>query len=134
MSVDEQGDATALRVSGAEPPWYLGVETRRTAAGAAVCRLTGDLDLGSSAPVRTALEAALESGASPLIVDLERVQFCDSSGLNLLLQVRLAAQAAGVSLRLAGLTDSVARVFEITGAAGVFSIHASAEEAEHGQG
>jgi anti-anti-sigma factor len=111
-------------------PGFLGVDVARTGAGAVVCRLAGDLDLGSLGPVRAALDRALASGARLLVVDLAGVDFCDSSGLNLLLQVRIDAEQAGVQVRLAALTSQVARVFELTGALEVFSAHATAEEAE----
>jgi len=101
-------------------------------SGAVVCRLTGDLDLACLARVREAFDRALASGAPVMVVDLAEVGFCDSSGLNLLLQARLDAEAAGVVLRLAAPPPAVTRVFELTGAGGVFSVHASVEEAEHG--
>ena len=110
-------------------PGFLGVDVART-GGAVVCRPVGDLDLNSMAPVRAALDGALESGVRLLVVDLAGVDFCDSSGLNLLLQVRIEAEQAGVRMRLAALNGQVSRVFELTGALEVFSVHATAEEAE----
>jgi anti-anti-sigma factor len=131
MSVEEQDEVGALRASGGRTPaWYLGVETRRTGAGAIVCRLSGDLDLGSSPPVRAALADGLAAKPARLIVDLSAVDFCDSSGLNLLLQLRLDAEAAGVPVYLAAPTSSVLRVLEVTGAAAVFSVHASVSAAD----
>ena len=111
-------------------PGFLGVDLARNGAGAVVCRPVGDLDLNSLAPVRAALDRALESGARLLVVDLAGVGFCDSSGLNLLLQARIEAEQAGVRMRLAALTGQVSRVFELTGALDVFSVHSTAEEAE----
>jgi anti-anti-sigma factor len=132
MTLEEPGaGATAQQAVDPSAPGYLGVDVSWNPAGTVVCRLAGDLDLGSLAPVRTALERALASHSPLLVVDLAGVEFCDSSGLNLLLQVRMDAEAAGVVMRLASLTPAVSRVFELTGAVGVFSIHASAEEAEH---
>ncbi|HEV2638564.1 MAG TPA: STAS domain-containing protein [Actinocrinis sp.] len=131
MTVDDPG--TGVFATGEidpSAPGFLGVDVHRTDPGTVVCRLAGDLDLGSLAPVRAALDGALESGTGLLVVDLAGVDFCDSSGLNLLLQVRIEAEAAGVRLRLAALTSQVARVFELTGALEVFSVHADAEEAQ----
>ena len=128
MTADEPRGGAAVDKSA---PGYLGVEVDRTEAGTVVCRLAGDLDLGSLAPVRVALQRALAPRAPLLVVDLAGVEFCDSSGLNLLLQARLDAEAVGVTMRLAALTAPVARVFELTGAGAVFSLYASVEEAEH---
>lgn len=98
-------------------------------ARSVVCRIFGDLDLDTVGAARAALDRALESRPPILVVDLSGVGFCDSSGLNLLLQARYEAEAAGVTMRLASPAVAVARVFELTGLAAVFSIHASAEEA-----
>lgn len=132
MSVEEQDGVAAPRTPGAHTPWYLGVEARSTQAGAAVVCLSGDLDLGSSPPVRAALADALATGPSVLVVDLAGVQFCDSSGLNLLLQIRLDAEAAGIPVRLAGPAAPVLRVLEVTGAAAVFQVYDTAADAERG--
>jgi anti-anti-sigma factor len=115
-------------------PGLLAVDVVRTGPGAVVCRLTGDLDLdlGSLAAVRAALADALDSGVKLLVVDLAGVGFCDSSGLNLLLRIRIEAEQAGVQMRLSALTSQVSRVFELTGALDVFSVHATAEAAERG--
>jgi anti-anti-sigma factor len=105
------------------------MDTRRTDEGAVVCSIAGDLDLSVLAPVRVALETAIASRPPVLVVDMANVEFCDSSGLSLLLQIRLDAQAAGVPMHLAALSAPVARVFEITGTSAVFTIYRSAEEA-----
>jgi len=109
----------------------LGVDVSRTGASAVVCRIDGDLDLGTVDAARAALDRALVSRAQVLVVDLSGVEFCDSAGLNMLLQIRLDAIAAGMTVRLASPASAVARIFELTGADTVFSIHASTEEASH---
>lgn len=128
MSVEEPGVGGA-----ADPPapGHVGVDLRWTAAGTAICRIAGDLDLGTVDATRSVLGRAVASRPPILVVDLSGVDFCDSAGLNLLLQTRLEAETAGVAMRLASLAGPVVRVFELTGADSVFSIHASAEEAEH---
>ena len=109
----------------------LGVDVSRTEASAVVCRIAGDLDLGTVDTARAMLDLALASRAQVLVVDLSAVEFCDSAGLNMLLQIRLDADAAGTTMRLASPASAVARIFELTGADSVFSIHASMEEASH---
>jgi anti-anti-sigma factor len=58
-----------------------------------------------------------------LVVDCSELEFCDSTGLNVLLGARLKAEAEGGAVHLAGMRPPVARVFEITGAEAVFRVH-----------
>ncbi|MFJ6722450.1 MULTISPECIES: STAS domain-containing protein [unclassified Streptomyces] len=119
MSTEDRGEDAAQRRA----------QSWTTDTGATVCRLVGDLDLDTLDPTRSLLEEALHRGAPALVVDLAGVTFCDSSGLNLLLQIRSAAQKAGVTTRLASAPEQVARLLDITGASAVFSIHSSIDEA-----
>lgn len=123
------GNASRRSSAGPRHPTQARGAGARETPGVAVCRLVGDLDLTVVAQARARLEEALAARPSLLVVDLADVDFCDSSGLSLLLQIRLDAQARGVMLRLAALAAPVARVFEVTGTAGVFSIYATADEA-----
>lgn len=67
--------------------------------------------------------------AAGFVLDCSRLEFCDSTGLNVLLGARLKAEADGGGVHLAGLQPVVARVFEITGAEAVFSLHDTLEAA-----
>ncbi|MER6448156.1 STAS domain-containing protein [Streptomyces venezuelae] len=96
--------------------------------GAVVLALAGELDHDTAQPLRDALDAALAPGRR-MLVDLTDLGFCDSTGLNVLLNTRLAAQQAGAVLELVGLRGPVARMFRITGADGVFPIHSDVVEA-----
>ncbi|NBM20976.1 STAS domain-containing protein [Streptomyces sp. GC420] len=96
---------------------------------AAVVAPAGELDHHTADLLREPLEKAVESGSPRLIVDCSELEFCDSTGLNVLLSVRLRAEAEGGAVHLAGMQPVVARVFEITGAEAVFSVHDTLEEA-----
>ncbi|GAA0698858.1 hypothetical protein GCM10009548_84450 [Streptomyces malaysiensis subsp. malaysiensis] len=63
------------------------------------------------------------------MVDCSKLEFCDSTGLNVLLGARLKAEAEGGGVHLAGMLPIVARVFEITGADAVFTVHESLDAA-----
>lgn len=62
-------------------------------------------------------------------MDCSHLDFCDSTGLNVLLGARLKAEAAGGGVHLAGMRPAVSRVFEITGADAVFTVHATLDDA-----
>ncbi|GAB2790376.1 STAS domain-containing protein [Streptomyces sp. NPDC054796] len=89
----------------------------------AVVTPEGELDHHTADLLREPLEQSVEEGYSRLVVDCSRLEFCDSTGLNVLLGARLKAEAAGGGVHLAGMLPVVARVFEITGAEAVFTVH-----------
>ncbi|MFJ5712676.1 STAS domain-containing protein [Streptomyces sp. NPDC093105] len=82
----------------------------------------GELDHDTVEPLRTALEK--HEDAARIVVDCAGLDFCDSTGLNLLLRARSRALEAGARLDLAGLRPPVDRMFEITGALHVFEVYA----------
>lgn len=95
----------------------------------AVVTPDGELDHHTADVLRVPLEECLDSGTSRLVVDCSLLEFCDSTGLNVLLGARLKAEAAGGAVHLTGMQPVVARVFEITGAGAVFTVHDSLAEA-----
>ncbi|SOB88760.1 anti-sigma B factor antagonist [Streptomyces sp. 1331.2] len=105
------------------------VDIWRADAEAVVCTGVGDLEIDILALAEEALTSLVGVRPPVLVVDLERVGFCDSCALNLLLGTRLSAQAVGVEFRLAAPASAVRRVLELTGAQVVFSVHASVRAA-----
>ncbi|MEU3184280.1 STAS domain-containing protein [Streptomyces sp. NPDC006923] len=101
----------------------------RTEGRSEVVTVAGELDHHTAELLREPLDDAIEQGRVRLVVDCSRLEFCDSTGLNVLLGARLKADAAGGGVHLAGMLPVVARVFEITGADAVFTVHATVEEA-----
>lgn len=89
----------------------------------------GELDHHTAELLREPLADCLEKGYVRLVVDCSRLEFCDSTGLNVLLGARLKAEAAGGGVHLAGMLPVVARVFEITGAEAVFAVHETLDAA-----
>ncbi|WP_441248119.1 STAS domain-containing protein [Kitasatospora sp. McL0602] len=94
----------------------------RTDGGTVVVSPAGELDYDSADLLRERLREAVGLAAERVVLDCRDLSFCDSTGLNLLLGARLDAAEARVTLILAGLQASVARVFEITGTDAVFDI------------
>ncbi|HZX37767.1 MAG TPA: STAS domain-containing protein [Streptomyces sp.] len=101
----------------------------RTEGHSEVVKPAGELDHHTADLLRVPLDDALEQGRARLVIDCSQLEFCDSTGLNVLLGARLKAEAAGGGVHLAGMLPVVARVFEITGAEAVFSVHDSLEDA-----
>ncbi|MCX2971167.1 MULTISPECIES: STAS domain-containing protein [Streptomyces] len=106
----------------------LSVRVRRQ-DGTVVVAPVGELDHHTADVLRSPLEEAVRDGCERLVVDCSGLEFCDSTGLNVLLSARLEAEAAGGGVHLAGMRPAVARVFEITGAGAVFTVHGTVDDA-----
>ncbi len=98
------------------------VEVREEGTSAVITP-AGELDHHTADLLREPVEDCLDRGFARLVVDCSQLEFCDSTGLNVLLGARLRAEAAGGGVHLAGMLPVVARVFEITGAEAVFTVH-----------
>ncbi|MFJ7071033.1 STAS domain-containing protein [Streptomyces sp. NPDC101115] len=101
----------------------------RTVGASEVLTPVGELDHHTAELLRAPLDHALDEGRTRLVLDCSRLEFCDSTGLNVLLGARLRAEAAGGGVHLAAMRPPVARVFEITGADAVFTLHDSLDSA-----
>ncbi|WAU85429.1 STAS domain-containing protein [Streptomyces sp. Qhu-G9] len=108
------------------------VEVREEGTSAVITP-AGELDHHTADLLREPVEDCLDRGFARLVVDCSRLEFCDSTGLNVLLGARLRAEAAGGGVHLAGMLPVVARVFEITGAEAVFTVHDTLEAALAGK-
>ncbi|MFE5796525.1 STAS domain-containing protein [Streptomyces sp. NPDC056503] len=79
-------------------------------------RLGGEIDMDGAEYLETVLARILsgrEAGA-PLTLDMSAVTFCDSTGLNTLLRIRLAAEHRGSRLSITAASAQVTRLFELT--------------------
>ncbi|MFH8929406.1 STAS domain-containing protein [Streptomyces pristinaespiralis] len=101
----------------------------RTEGRSEIVKPVGELDHHTADLLRAPLEEAIERGRVRVVIDCSQLEFCDSTGLNVLLGARLKAEAGGGGVHLAGMLPVVARVFEITGAEAVFTVHDSVEAA-----
>ncbi|MER6304422.1 STAS domain-containing protein [Kitasatospora sp. NPDC001539] len=108
-SAPEPGDRPGLRITTLDLP-----------GRARVVRLDGEADMEQRGALDAALAAAVEDAPPRLVVDLARLDFCDSAGLNALLKVR--REAAGIPVALAAPGPQMRRLLEITGAEQVFTV------------
>jgi anti-sigma B factor antagonist len=118
------GDAAAERFAVAED----------IGASEALLRLQGELDHDTAPALRAALGRCEDAGSPRILVDFSDLEFCDSTGLNVMLDARARAQARGAAVELVGLGRGVSRVFELTGAGTLFPRYATLAEARSAGG
>lgn len=92
-----------------------------------VVSVIGELDIASAPQLEEQLSVAEAAGNSSLIVDLNRLDFIDSTGLSSLVRSSKRMEQAGVSFALVCQPDriEVHRVLEILGFDEVFKIFAT---------
>ena len=82
--------------------------------GPVLLRLRGELDVHSAPMLRTQLLDLLPE-RPPLVVDLQALDFMDSSGLAVLLELRSRARSAGWGVSVRGARGRVRELLERTG-------------------
>ena len=99
-----------------------------------ILNVGGEVDLATAPQLHAKLIDLLEVGeASSILVDLTPLTFMDSTGLTVLLAAHKRAQADRRSIRLICPAGPVLRVFQLTGAEQILSIHSSLVEAQAAQ-
>jgi anti-sigma B factor antagonist len=90
------------------------LEVQRTRSdGYDVLTVEGELDIATAPRMIAALNDALADAEVPLVVDLTRVLFMDSTGLALLMNARRRASRLGRGFAIVCPDGPIARVFEI---------------------
>lgn len=97
--------------------------------GWTVLTASGEIDVAAAPTLREQLTGIIEGGTNRLVVDLEDVDFIDSTGLGVLVgAVRRARNAEG-DLRLVCTNARILKVFDVTGLDEVFAIAGSVDDA-----
>ncbi|MEU8247575.1 STAS domain-containing protein [Nonomuraea sp. NPDC048916] len=117
MSFGATGKSTLVVTSGLVP-------------NASILRLEGELDVYVLPLLREHLKRIWELPATPfMIVDLGEVGFCDSMGVNTLVEVMQQCEARGTRLLLGGVRGVMARVLSITGLRNAFEVYDDVDDA-----
>lgn len=92
-------------------------------AGQAVVTTPEEIDISNAGVLREALASAIASGQPVIVADMSSTEYCDSTGLNVLVRALEQVQQAGAELRLVMGGTGVQRVLTVTGVAGMFRIY-----------
>ncbi|GAA2328119.1 STAS domain-containing protein [Streptomyces caniferus] len=101
--------------------------TVRDAHTGPVLEVTGDLDYDTATHLRQAVKKLALAPGRLLVLDLGRLDFCDSSGITALLVARNHAIAAQAEMALAAVPDNTARTLRVAGLDQVFTLLPHAE-------
>ena len=95
------------------------------APGYTIIAVSGEIDVYTAPKLRERLISLVESGSYQLIVDMEGVEFLDSTGLGVLVGGLKRVRAHDGWIDLVCSQSRILRIFRITGLNKVFAIHDS---------
>jgi anti-sigma B factor antagonist len=96
--------------------------TTRSQGDHTVVSVLGEIDLYTAPRLQSELMNALGASPARLIVDMSGVDFCDSTGINVLLAAHRHAREHGGELQLAGPGSATRKVLQVTGLESVFTV------------
>lgn len=96
--------------------------------GRAVVAVGGEIDVYTAPKLRDQITELVSSGSYHIVIDLEAVEFLDSTGLGVLVGGLKKVRAHDGSLDLICSQERLLKIFRITGLAKVFVIHDSADQ------
>ena len=99
------------------------------APGQAVVEVGGEIDVYTAPRLRETLISLVDSGNYQLVIDMEGVEFLDSTGLGVLVGGLKRVRAHDGTINLVCTQGKILRIFRITGLNNVFSIYDSVRAA-----
>jgi anti-sigma B factor antagonist len=93
------------------------------APGQTVVEVSGEIDVYTAPRLREALISLVDAGNYRLIIDMDGVEFLDSTGLGVLVGGLKRVRAHDGSIDLVCTQGKILRIFRITGLSKVFPIH-----------
>ena len=96
----------------------------------AIVSVAGEIDFSRSPDLQRGLQEVVDRDPQRILIDLSDVAYMDSSGVASLVKLLSRTKKKDVTLRLAGLSEKVRSIFEITRLDGVFDIYDTLEDAK----
>ena len=95
----------------------------------AVVTTPDEIDINNAGLLREALLAAAEDGEPVVIVDMTGTEFCDSTGLNVLVRALRQTEQAETELILVVRASALRRMLTVSGVGDLFPTYDSLAEA-----
>jgi len=93
--------------------------------GRTVVAVGGEIDVYTAPKLRDKITELVNAGQHALIIDMEKVDFLDSTGLGVLVGGLKKVRAQDGTMALVCSQDRLLKIFRITGLAKVFTIYDS---------
>jgi anti-sigma B factor antagonist len=100
-----------------------------TKDGIEIVDVEGEIDVYTAPRLRELLIELVNNGFYQLVVNMEKVEFLDSTGLGVLVGGLKRVRAHDGSLNLVCTQERILKIFRITGLTKVFGIHDTVDEA-----
>ena len=97
----------------------------RDVDGKTIVHVGGEIDVYTAPKLRDKITELVNAGHHQLLIDMEKVEFLDSTGLGVLVGGLKKVRAHDGSMELVCSQDRLLKIFRITGLAKVFTIHDS---------
>lgn len=97
--------------------------------GAVLLKLNGEVDVYTAPKLKSRLVDLVDQGKFKIIVDLEEVDFMDSSGLGVLVGGLKRVRSHDGSIALVCTQENILKIFRITGLVKVFPIFENQDQA-----
>lgn len=95
-----------------------------------IVKVKGELDLLTAETFRNLVERAINrEKAQNLILDMEQVDFIDSSGLGVILGRYRRIREQGGNMAIVGVKPHVKRILELAGIMGIVKVYQQTEQA-----
>jgi anti-anti-sigma factor len=94
-----------------------------------VLDIIGKLDSNTTPEAEVQVGSLLDSGASKLLINFDKLDYISSAGLRLLLVTAKRMRKDAADLRICGLNATVQEVFDISGFASILNVFSTESEA-----
>jgi anti-sigma B factor antagonist len=95
----------------------------RSHAGHALVVIAGEIDLYTAPQLQSEFTRLLQEGPGRVVIDMSAVDFCDSTGMNVLLSALKRLKERGGTLEVAAPRPAVQKILQVTGLDSVFTVH-----------
>ncbi len=92
-------------------------------------KFSGEIDYSNFRSMKELLSSMLKDGKTKLIVDLDDIDFLDSSGLSLFISLSKEARKRGGAIKLVKVKDQILQMLKITHLVEIFDLYRTEEDA-----